>query len=655
MVSGSSARPALLFLLGGLLLIACGDDDAELRPADDSTALAGSGGPNACGGDGALDGIPGARCGPCEDGRLRCEPGGDALSCAGATALNACGGCGPLPGSAGSPCGPCGGTWACDFDTGGLVCEGGGERNECGGCEPLPSRPNFGCFNGIYTCDGPNALVCRQTSSNACGGNDDVRLDPPPGTACGSCDQGIVVCDGPDSTTCADDELGMNACGGCGPLAGPLGQPCGCGGVWVCDEDGEAVCDGASPANACGGCGILDGAPGDACDGGALTCDGVDALSCAPSDANACGGTTPLDGAPGAACGTCMDGVLQCVREDALACVGASSVNACGSCGVLPGEPGEACGSGRRWTCRGGALTCSTRVTRNACGGTAVLDAPPGAACGECGRGIRLCVTENATQCFEGPTAGRNRCGGCESLVVDGRPFDDVPGAPCGVCNSGRWACSDANTVECVGEAPQTLRTYHADRDGDGFGSGDETREACAPPLGFVANDDDCDDLESEVRPGASELCDGRDNDCDAEIDEDFPVFVDADRDGFGDPALVTFACDVGPGFSDQGTDCDDSDPNTFPGQTVGFAEPRADGSFDYDCDGVDTLTLTDIPNCEAPPLCGTDGYTYPLEGWAQPVPPRCGDLAPWILSCVLTLEGCTSTVDDELRAQLCR
>ena len=62
---------------------------------------------------------------------------------------------------------------------------------------------------------------------------------------------------------------------------------------------------------------------------------------------------------------------------------------------------------------------------------------------------------------------------------------------------------------------------YYQDLDGDTFGNPLVTVSTCSiPPLGYVLNNSDCDDTNAAVRPNATEICDGIDNDCDATIDE---------------------------------------------------------------------------------------------------------------------------------------
>ncbi len=58
------------------------------------------------------------------------------------------------------------------------------------------------------------------------------------------------------------------------------------------------------------------------------------------------------------------------------------------------------------------------------------------------------------------------------------------------------------------------------DSDGDGFGDDDQAVEACEAPLGHVAVGGDCNDDVATAYPGADEICDFVDNDCDGKADE---------------------------------------------------------------------------------------------------------------------------------------
>ena len=117
------------------------------------------------------------------------------------------------------------------------------------------------------------------------------------------------------------------------------------------------------------------------------------------------------------------------------------------------------------------------------------------------------------------------------------------------------------------------------DRDGDG-----------------VPRGTDCDDDNSSVYPGADELCDGVDNDCDGRVDEEDAInpgtfFKDADGDGFGDPSISEEACTAPDGMVEEGTDCDDTNPGAFPGATEVWydgvdSDCAGDGDFDRDGDG---------------------------------------------------------------------
>ncbi|MFT5685431.1 MAG: hypothetical protein ACI8RZ_006382, partial [Myxococcota bacterium] len=147
------------------------------------------------------------------------------------------------------------------------------------------------------------------------------------------------------------------------------------------------------------------------------------------------------------------------------------------------------------------------------------------------------------------------------------------------VCDSVDNNC-DGNVDEDATDAV----TYYGDSDGDGYGGTTFTTTACEAPTAYVTDSSDCDDLNADAYPGAEEVCDGVDNDCDGDTDEDTAsaetFYADDDGDGFGDPDDTTESCDLLSGYTVDDTDCDDTDAGINPD-----AEEVCDGS-DTDCDG---------------------------------------------------------------------
>ena len=68
----------------------------------------------------------------------------------------------------------------------------------------------------------------------------------------------------------------------------------------------------------------------------------------------------------------------------------------------------------------------------------------------------------------------------------------------------------------------QAGTTYYRDQDNDGFGNSSNTTFACSQPSGFVLNNTDCNDNSAAVHPGATEICNDIDDDCDGSVDEGF-------------------------------------------------------------------------------------------------------------------------------------
>ena len=96
----------------------------------------------------------------------------------------------------------------------------------------------------------------------------------------------------------------------------------------------------------------------------------------------------------------------------------------------------------------------------------------------------------------------------------------------------------------------------------------------------------DCDDADPGRFPGNPEVCDGADQDCDDDIDEDAvdgtTYYLDGDGDGFGGEDIV--ACAQPEGSVTVGEDCDDGNASVNPG-----AQEVCDDAglgVDEDCDG---------------------------------------------------------------------
>jgi hypothetical protein len=168
--------------------------------------------------------------------------------------------------------------------------------------------------------------------------------------------------------------------------------------------------------------------------------------------------------------------------------------------------------------------------------------------------------------------------------------------------------------------------TFYADVDGDGFGDADSTQEACELPDGFVTNLEDCDDnalsyddLDGDgfgsgeisacgtsnnaddcnddnmnIFPGAVELCNNIDDNCNLEIDEFVTItfYADVDGDGFGDADSTQESCEAPEGFVTNLDDCDDNTLNydDLDGDGFGSGEWSACGTSNNntDCNDAD-------------------------------------------------------------------
>jgi hypothetical protein len=120
--------------------------------------------------------------------------------------------------------------------------------------------------------------------------------------------------------------------------------------------------------------------------------------------------------------------------------------------------------------------------------------------------------------------------------------------------------------------------SWYDDFDRDGYGDPEDLVFACQPPAHGVSSAGDCNDHSSAIHPGVAETCDGRDEDCDAVVDDGLTSFLDSDGDGHGDLSATLVACHLGADVTD---DCDDSNAAVNP------SEIEVCDGIDNDCDGV--------------------------------------------------------------------
>ncbi|OFY66506.1 MAG: hypothetical protein A3H98_00420 [Bacteroidetes bacterium RIFCSPLOWO2_02_FULL_36_8] len=170
--------------------------------------------------------------------------------------------------------------------------------------------------------------------------------------------------------------------------------------------------------------------------------------------------------------------------------------------------------------------------------------------------------------------------------AMDGGDCDDSnPSVNPGMmelCNG--WD-DNCNSEVDEGLPMDSLVSYFRDEDMDGFGGPFYGNYFCNPGLGFSTMGGDCKDWDATTYPGATEVCDGMDNDCNGMIDDGFtdskPYYFDGDNDGFGNDGYVIYSCsDPDSGFIADGGDCDDMNPMIYPGA------PEICDGMDNNCDG---------------------------------------------------------------------
>jgi hypothetical protein len=197
-----------------------------------------------------------------------------------------------------------------------------------------------------------------------------------------------------------------------------------------------------------------------------------------------------------------------------------------------------------------------------------------------------------------------------DGYVVVAGDCDDDP-TLCGEdCNPNQFEICDGFDNDCdvatteIGAAGCV--PHYADEDLDGHGAGTPVC-LCAPTSSYpVTTNDDCDDDPSacgaDCHPGATEVCDGYDNNCaggtDPENSSGCTVYYnDVDRDGYGRNQQRCLCAASGQYDALVAGDCDDVPSPTGCGNACSPADTETCDRYDNDCNG----TINDSASCTLP------------------------------------------------------
>ena len=222
--------------------------------------------------------------------------------------------------------------------------------------------------------------------------------------------------------------------------------------------------------------------------------------------------------------------------------------------------------------------------------------------------------------------------GGDYTLLTGGDCDDDAPASnpdgteTCGAPGNGDEDCDgEVDEEDAVG-----CLDYFRDADSDGYGGDADGHCLCAPVAPYTGTvGGDCSDQTAAISPAAPEVCNGFDDDCDGETDEEgatgcAPWYVDADEDGYGAVGQARCLCrGDGTYVTRTDGDCDDDATGVHPD-----ALEVCNGGVDDDCDGETDEVLDEDPALTA---CTTfhrdddeDGYGHPTSTACS-----CGESGP--------------------------
>ena len=327
------------------------------------------------------------------------------------------------------------------------------------------------------------------------------------------------------------------------------------------------------------------------------------------------------------ATGFCTDGVCCSERCNDI-CASCAQTGSTGLCAAYPeGTDPEAECTGSNLRDADGGTDAATPSNVDAGDGGPGINVPEAgivetpATCGSCG-GTRACAyARSGTPCGNPFCNSRKdlanlQCDGLGNCAIDlgtcaGGYACDVPSNDCRTSCSANLQCQatsycNGSTEKCMAQKGDGVTcTTDAECSSGHCANSVCCHTACASPA--TCNDPS----------GTAGQCKCPGLTCSTGV-SCTTFYRDSDNDGYGDSSGATGTTKVGcadtvpAGFVADDTDCDDNNVNAHPGQTAFFGTPRANGTFDYNCDGTDEQEFKEYPGatctfCPSPSVgCST-------------------------------------------------
>ncbi len=266
--------------------------------------------------------------------------------------------------------------------------------------------------------------------------------------------------------------------------------------------------------------------------------------------------------------------------------------------------------------------------------------------------GRERCAPDDPTADARGCVGGASPCGPgqvcAEAAAVcatDCSVAEDLDGDGVAAPICGGDDCDDTDPDRFPGN-PEVCDAEGKDEDCDPTTVGDVDVDDDGYVSALCCNGDtcgrDCDDERPSTSPVGAEVCNGLDDDCDGDVDEEVlrTFYADLDDDGYGDATDEQLACEAPEGYALRAGDCDDSDPAVRPNA----AELCDTEGVDEDCSGA----ADDAPGGCSCAAGGVRGCLLPgvCQGSAQ----VCGPDGRWGACAVgpASQETCGDSLDND-------